>query len=216
MWRAAAALVVATLSAGCAGDGDDQVDVSAVTAAVTPPGAASAEATTPPSADPGVLEPELRRELLAMMDEDQAEQTGQVSTDNYTARTDRLAEILDTYGWPSHELVGEDGSTAAWVIAQHADLDLDLQQQALRLLRVAAAAGQASRGDLAYLEDRVAVATGQDQQYGTQMGCGEDKTPVPATPIDDPESVDERRVEAGLAPLADYVAEMTAVCAEAG
>ena len=148
-----------------------------------------------------------------MMAEDQAEQTGQLSTNNYTARTERLAEILDEHGWPSHDLVGEDGSTAAWVIARHADLDLELQQRALELLRAAAAIGQASGGDLAYLEDRVAVATGQPQRYGTQVGCGEDGTPVTATPLADAATVDDRRAEAGLPPLADYFAEMASVCA---
>jgi hypothetical protein len=163
-----------------------------------------------------VAEPELRDELLAMMEEDQAEQTGQVQTDNYDARVARLAEILDEHGWPTFDLVGEDGSTAAWVIAQHADLDPELQQRALELLRQAAEKGEASRGDLAYLEDRVAVAAGKDQLYGTQMRCAEDGSPVPATPISDEASVDERRAAAGLAPLQDYVAEMTAICSGLG
>jgi hypothetical protein len=160
-----------------------------------------------------VDEPELRDELLAMMEEDQGELTGVLPSNNYAARTARLVEIFDEYGWPTFDLVGEDGSTAAWVIAQHADLDPAVQQRALELLRVAAEQGQASRGDLAYLEDRVAVAAGNDQVYGTQIRCSEDGTPVPATPIADEATVDERRSAAGLAPLADYVEEMAAICA---
>jgi hypothetical protein len=145
-----------------------------------------------------VAAPELRAELLAMMEEDQAEMSGQVATDNYRQRTDRLAEILDEHGWPRADLVGEDGSTAAWVIAQHADLDPELQQRALELLRAAAQEGQASRGDLAYLEDRVAVAAGQDQPYGTQISCETSGTVVAAAPIADEANVDERRADAGL------------------
>jgi hypothetical protein len=100
----------------------------------------------------------LRRELLEMMAEDQAEQTGQVPTNNYTARTERLAEILDEHGWPSHDLVGEDGSTAAWVIAQPADLDLDLQRRALELLRVDERRGAAGLPSLAdYVDEMAAV-----------------------------------------------------------
>ncbi len=162
---------------------------------------------------PDVMEPALREELLAMMDEDQAEMMGEVATDNYRARTERLAELLGEYGWPGFDLVGEDGSLAAWVIAQHADLDLDVQQRALELLREAAERDQASRGDLAYLHDRVAVATGEPQLYGTQIRCGDDRLPVPATPIADVASVDDRRAEAGLPPLEEYVAEMTEICA---
>ena len=48
------------------------------------------------------------------------------------------------------------------------------------------------------------------------MRCGDRRTPVPATPIADESSVDERRAEAGLPPLVDYIAEMTTVCAGVG
>jgi hypothetical protein len=170
------------------------------------------------SSDDGadVADPELRAELLAMMDEDQAEQLGEVQTNNYTARTERLTEIMAEFGWPTFDLVGDDGSTAAWVMAQHADLDPEVQATALELLRVAVADGQASPGNLAYLEDRVAVAAGIDQRYGTQMGCSEDGTPLLATPIAEETSVEERRAAAGLGPLADYIEEMTAVCADTG
>ena len=98
------------------------------------------------------------------------------------------------------------------MIAQHADLDPEFQQQALELLREAVADGQASPGNLAYLEDRVAVAKGEPQLYGTQVGCRRGG-PVPATPIEDEAGLEERRKEAGLDPYADYVAEMTEICA---
>jgi uncharacterized protein DUF6624 len=32
----------------------------------------------------------------------------------------RLREIIGEYGWPDTELVGSDGTLAAWFIAQHA------------------------------------------------------------------------------------------------
>jgi hypothetical protein len=35
---------------------------------------------------------------------------------------------------------------------------------------------------------------------------------VPATPIEDPAGLDERREEAGLPPHEQYVAEMTELC----
>jgi hypothetical protein len=201
-------VVVATAAfAACTDDADDAA-----------PGAVRTDVSEATAADTaaGVAEPELRLELLAMMEEDQAEQTGEQATNNYAARTARLAAILEQHGWPSIALVGEDGSTAAWVIAQHADLDVDLQRRALQLLRAAAEDGQASRGDLAYLTDRVATATGSDQLFGTQMRCDEQQVPVPATPIADEATVDERRDAAGLPPLQDYLDEMAAVCAGDG
>jgi|GEM_PF-5144015 len=148
----------------------------------TTPGAASTTAAPPgtgdvppatsaaPAAPAGAVRaPELREELLAMLEMDQAVRTGVAppgdprtpdelfaamgSVDR--ANTERLREILDEHGWPGWSLVGRDGSTAAWAIVQHADLDLAFQERGLALLREAVEAGDASPGDLAYLDDRV-------------------------------------------------------------
>ena len=124
------------------------------------------------------------------------------------ARTARLTEILDEHGWPTYDLVGEDGEDAAWAIAQHSDQDPAFQREALELLRTAVVAGQASPGNLAYLSDRVAVGVGERQTYGTQVSCGPDG-PEPATPLADTDA----SAPSGLPPLADYLAEMDAICA---
>ena len=94
---------------------------------------------------------------------------------------------------------------------QHSDQDPAFQREALELLRTAVDAGQASPGNLAYLTDRVAVGAGEPQLYGTQVGCGPDG-PVPA-PLADEGGVDALCAEVGLEPLADYLAEMAAICA---
>lgn len=174
---------------------------------------ASAAAEPSPSAAVVPFDQELHDELVGMLERDQSERTGGPQGEGDEARTARLKEIIGEHGWPTTDLVGEDGEDAAWAIAQHSDLDPEFQQEALELLRDALAAGRASPGNLAYLEDRVAVANGEPQAYGTQIGCGSDG-PVPATPIMDEAGVEDRRAEAGLDPLADYMAEMTAICAQ--
>ena len=169
-----------------------------------------------------VAEPALREELLAMMAEDQAVRSGiappgddRTPEELFAAwdRVDaehaaRMTEILDAHGWPGWSLVGEDGSTAAWVLVQHADLRPELQRRGLELLRQAVEAGDASAGDLAYLTDRVRVADGQPQVYGTQWQTDASGSLVPRTPIEDPASVDERRTAAGLDPLDAYLDEL--------
>ncbi|HZC99212.1 MAG TPA: DUF6624 domain-containing protein [Actinomycetes bacterium] len=156
----------------------------------------------------------LRRELLAMRDADQAERTGKqpgsVETDR--ARAERLRQILDQHGWPTPKLVGVDGVSAAWLIAQHADFDVEFQRRVLELMRRAVAAGDADPSELAFLEDRVAVNTGRPQRYGTQVRC-RNRRPAPATPIADPAKVDERRGAVGLEPLRDYLAKLEDDCA---
>jgi hypothetical protein len=43
----------------------------------------------------------------------------------------RLQEIVAEHGWPDRELVGADGTLAAWFIAQHAIGQPDFQRQVL-------------------------------------------------------------------------------------
>ena len=122
---------------------------------------------------------------------------------------DRLDEIMDEYGWPTAELVGQDAARAAWLIAQHADRQLGVQRRALRLMEQAAAEGAASRRELAFLCDRVLVNDGREQIYGTQIAGIKDGSPVP-WPCQHPERMDDLRAEVGIEPFAEYVARFPA------
>ena len=224
MTRSAVVLtLVALLPAACAADQPGATDAPATASDAAP-------ATASPSGSPAathvpatVINEELREELLAMMAEDQAVRTGVAppgddrtpeelaaawdSVDAANAR--RMYDVLDEFGWPGWSLVGEDGALAAWVLIQHADLHLELQKRGLALLEAAVAADDASPGDLAYLVDRVRVAEGRPQVYGTQVGAAdEDGNPTPRTPIEDPENVDARRAAVGLGTLEEYYEEM--------
>ncbi|MFD5468319.1 DUF6624 domain-containing protein [Kitasatospora sp. NPDC127059] len=119
---------------------------------------------------------------------------------------DRLSEIMDAYGWPTAELVGEDAARAAWLIAQHADRQLDVQRRALRLMEQAVADGAANPRDLAFLRDRTLVNEGRKQIYGTQIAGVKDGAPTP-WPCEEPERIDERRAEVGIPPFAQYIAQ---------
>lgn len=123
----------------------------------------------------------------------------------------RMRAVLATHGWPGYRLVGEDGSHGAWLLLQHADRDTALQRTALISLERAVRAGDASGRDLAYLTDRVRLAEGRPQVYGTQLaydgrGCASPK------PSEDPARLDARRAAVGLEPVAAYIARaMTAM-----
>ncbi|MEU4234881.1 DUF6624 domain-containing protein [Nonomuraea sp. NPDC026600] len=130
------------------------------------------------------------------------EEWRRVDTDN----TAYLKQVIDEHGWPGHDLVGEEGAQAAWLLAQHADHDLVFQQRCLTLLQDAVARGQAAPRNLAYLVDRVRVNEGRPQVYGTQYHSPDDV--LQPRPIEDRERLDERRAEAGLEPHADYDSSM--------
>jgi hypothetical protein len=145
----------------------------------------------------------LREELLRMV---------ATRPDPETLRTycERLWEILDDYEvWPGRRLVDDDGSRAAWLVAQYAIEDLGLQKRCLEALDVAVAYGDADPVHYAYLLDRVRMADGLDQLYGSQFVTGPDGDLAP-WPVDDEAKVEERRRRLGLPPFAEHAAAMSA------
>ncbi len=114
----------------------------------------------------------------------------------------RLRAIVGDIGWPGRSAVGEDGAHAAWRILQHAIGEPELMRGMLPALAQATAAGEASRSDLAMLEDRIRVLEGRPQRYGTQYDWDEaGMWMVPVGTVEDPASIDVRRKAAGLAPM---------------
>lgn len=204
------AVSVVLVVAGCGGDEPDE------NGGDVPSAYADLPEGCPAPSDPGPHEydAELHDELMAMFDRDQAGRTGGPDDEGDPARTERLKEIVAEHGWPGFDLVGEDGEDAAWTIAQHSDLDPEFQQCALALLEIAVADDQGSPGNLAYLSDRVAVTAGEPQRYGTQVGCGANGKPKPATPLAEPDRIEELREKADLPPYEEYLADMEQICAE--
>ncbi|MEM6570824.1 MAG: DUF6624 domain-containing protein [Planctomycetota bacterium] len=121
-----------------------------------------------------------------------------------------LRDVIATSGWPTIDRVGRDASHAAWLLAQHADAAPDLQAEVLALMEPLVASEQVDPTEFAYLTDRVRVARGEPQLYGTQFGSDEDGVSRPL-PIEEPTAVDERRAAVGLETLAEYAESLGAV-----
>lgn len=117
-----------------------------------------------------------------------------------------LKAYLGEHGWPGYDLVGKSGSQGFFLLAQHADQDPAFQQQVLVMLQDAVARQQASGIHLAYLTDRVRLAQGKPQLYGTQFHTVDGK-PQPQT-IEDAEHVEARRAALGMESLAEYTANI--------
>jgi hypothetical protein len=57
---------------------------------------------------------------------------------------EQMKHIVERATWPGKSLVGEDAAEVAWLLVQHADLDLDFQERCLPLLEEAARSGEAT------------------------------------------------------------------------
>ncbi|MFD4482391.1 DUF6624 domain-containing protein [Streptomyces sp. NPDC058257] len=157
------------------------------------------------------MNPDLAEELHHRAERDQAArrrfvksrdgaEMGRIDADN----TAWLERVIAEYGWPGFALVGERGADEAWLLVQHADRAPAFQRQALELVKAAVAAGQAPARHLAYLTDRVLVAAGDPQVYGTQYVRDPDGSNLRPQPVVDPERLDERRAAMGLESAAEY------------
>lgn len=159
--------------------------------------------------------PELRRELLALIDEDQAARMVYIEKTKRGERADwglvvavdqksskALRRAIAQYGWPGKSVVGADAAHAGFELAQHASHDLALQKDVLARMKPMVDTGEVAKIDYAYLEDRVAVAEHRKQRYGTQF---KGRDPYP---IEDEPNVDARRKEIGLNTMAEYQQEL--------
>ncbi|HEX6521615.1 MAG TPA: DUF6624 domain-containing protein [Streptosporangiaceae bacterium] len=152
------------------------------------------------------MDAELRAELLRRMETDQIARRGCDPAVMAAADAENLPwlkQVIAEAGWPGASLVGQDGAFAAWLLAQHADVDPAFQRRCLDLLTAAVEAGEATRRQLAYLTDRVLLAEDHPQEYGTQV-TSQDGEYVPRN-LRDPDNVDSRRTSMDLEPLADYL-----------
>ena len=114
----------------------------------------------------------------------------------------KVKTILDTYGWLGPDVIGGQGNSTLFLVIQHSNQKA--QEQYLPMMREAAKNGKAFGGDLALLEDRVALGQGKKQIYGSQIKQ-DSLGNYSLFPLEDPDHVDERRASVGLQPLADYL-----------
>lgn len=122
------------------------------------------------------------------------------------ANTAWLKALLERCGFPDKDKHGEKVQSNAWLLVQHADHDVAFQKYTLSLLeKMAAQRGEPVRRSFAYLADRVAVAEGRPQLYGTQlMAPAEQPCNFDFNTMDDREKVEARRAALGLPPLDIY------------
>lgn len=114
-----------------------------------------------------------------------------------------LSAILDS-NWITIDLYGNEANKVAWLIAQHADQDLEFQEKCLELMLKSYPRDRTSSGmHLAYLIDRLSINRHGYQYFGTQFNYlnGE----IAPKPIQNSERVSQRRKQVYLPPLENYL-----------
>lgn len=120
--------------------------------------------------------------------------------------TERFKALLALCGWPTRAAQGEAALKHAWLLVERGEHNLVLQKQALALVEGAAAGGEARDRRFAHLYDRVAVAEGRPQHYGTQIDAPRDQPcALFFKPFDKLALVEARRAQLGMGKLYDYL-----------
>ncbi len=98
-------------------------------------------------------------------------------------------------GYPGKSIVGEESSLVAWNVLQHNPDKIPLY---LPLVKKAAEAGEIPKTAAAMMEDRYLMTEGKPQIYGTQGMTYDDARGSFIWPIENPETVNQRRKEVGF------------------
>lgn len=163
---------------------------------------------------PGPVKNEaLRREILGMLEEDQAVRKpflegrlpngaeARVMRERDEADTKRLNQILDEYGFPGVKLVGVTATRDFIIMLLHSP-SLELMKRALPHVERAARRKEIPPEDFASLYDRVLIHEGKPQLYGSNFKFEGGKVALDTT--QEPAHLDERRRKLGLIPIGEY------------
>ncbi len=120
-----------------------------------------------------------------------------------------LRKIIKTHGWPTNDIVGNDGSNAAFLIAQHSDNDNKFQRDCMNYIQRAYYSKKIDPASYAYIIDRERINADKPQLFGTQFETGhiDNELILHLKPVEDEEHVDLRRKIFGLSTVADYLAQ---------
>jgi VWFA-related protein len=114
---------------------------------------------------------------------------------------DSLCQLLKEYGWPTKKLVGDDGANAAFFLLRNT-APAALQSALLPVIIAATSQGEIMMSEFAAYIDRLRVAAGLKQLFGTQATIRDGFLMM--FPIENEAVVDARRKQYQLGPIADY------------
>lgn len=114
----------------------------------------------------------------------------------------KIERILNNYGWPHPDTIGEAGSETILLVLQHSHISI--QRKYLPMVRKAVIDGKLSGKSWVFLEDRVSLANTGKQLYGTQVETNQNTGEYFISPIIDERNINIRRKKIGLESIETY------------
>jgi antitoxin component of RelBE/YafQ-DinJ toxin-antitoxin module len=163
--------------------------------------------------------PELQKQLLNMAQQSEQIQVAQkndatealksMATDISQLHTQTLNQIVQLQGWPTKAQVTEEGVRAAFSLASHSN-NLSFQQNMLPFIIQSYMDKQGMSGEaVAIFTDKVSIAQGKNQVFGTQADLIDGK--LVFFKIENEDSVDQLRAQMGMTNLAEYKKILAAI-----
>lgn len=122
---------------------------------------------------------------------------------NHIVNESKVKSILEKYGWPTKEMIGERGNWTICNVIQHSDNDVRIQY--LPMMRQAVKDKKLEPRFLVRAEDRIATERGDLQIYGGQMKYYPETKSFNLWPVFDPQNIDKRRTAIGLDSIAIFL-----------
>jgi hypothetical protein len=122
---------------------------------------------------------------------------------NHAINERKVKVILDKYGWPGKDIIGEQGNWTICNVIQHSDNEIRIKY--LPMIRQAVKDKKLHPRFLVRTEDRIATERGDLQIYGGQMKYYPEAKSFNVWPVYDPVNIDKRRAEIGLEPISEFL-----------
>lgn len=122
---------------------------------------------------------------------------------NHIINEKKVTDLLDKYGWPTKEMIGEQGNWTICNVIQHSDNEIRIKY--LPMMRQAVQEKKLEPRFLVRAEDRITTERGDPQIYGGQMKYYPETKSFNVWPVYDPVNIDKRRAEIGLEPIDEFL-----------
>ena len=142
-----------------------------------------------------------------------SEEYGEKSDEQWAAITEtrriasenskKLDSLINLHGWPRQNLVGQAQTRAAALVLVYSDVNI--QKKYLSEIEKAVEYNEIEGRYFAIITDKILIADGEKQRYGTQYQYNNSIESYEITPIENETDLDKRRFELGMESMEEYL-----------